>query len=117
MRDQLACAGKRPHLMIDSNEYWSPKQAIRFISELERHFDLTWVEEPARRWDYRALRQVASGAGGRGHGREPQRRQRDFYPLILNGAVDVVQVGAGTTGITGAMQVAYMDAGFELRWR
>ena len=45
--------------MIDSNEYWSPKQAIRFISDLERDFDLAWVEEPARRWDYRGLRQVS----------------------------------------------------------
>ena len=35
--------------MIDSNEYWSPKQAIRFISEIEQTFDLTWAEEPARR--------------------------------------------------------------------
>ena len=58
MRDQLARAARRPELMIDSNEYWSPKEAIRSIAEIERHFDLVWVEEPARRWDYRGLRQV-----------------------------------------------------------
>ncbi len=114
MRDQLARAGKRPHLMIDSNEYWSPKQAIRFISELERHFDLTWVEEPARRWDYRALRQVSRAVRAAVATGENLNDASDFYPLILNGAVDVVQVGAGTTGITGAMQVAHMAAGFEL---
>ena len=49
----------KPGLMIDSNEYWSPKQAIRHIKEIEEQFDLTWVEEPARRWDYRGLRKVS----------------------------------------------------------
>ena len=28
MRDALATSGKKPVLMVDSNEYWSPKQAI-----------------------------------------------------------------------------------------
>ncbi len=38
----------------------------------------------------------------------------DFYPLIAHEAVDVVQVGSNTSGITGALQVAHMAAGFEL---
>ncbi len=37
-----------------------------------------------------------------------------FTPLIANGAVDVVQVGSGTTGITGAMMVADLAYAFEL---
>ncbi len=44
--------------MIDANEYWSPKQAVRYVRQLEQHFDLHWVEEPARRWDYDGLRLV-----------------------------------------------------------
>ncbi|MBI3972502.1 MAG: hypothetical protein HY332_14580 [Chloroflexi bacterium] len=28
VKDQLSRVNRRPHLMIDSNEYWSPKQAI-----------------------------------------------------------------------------------------
>ncbi len=48
MRDALIKASSRPTLAIDSNEYWSPKQAIRKIREIEEHFDLTWPEEPAR---------------------------------------------------------------------
>ncbi|MDQ3702521.1 MAG: mandelate racemase/muconate lactonizing enzyme family protein, partial [Chloroflexota bacterium] len=114
MKDQLLRAGKRPHLMIDSNEYWSPKQAIRAISEIERHFDLTWVEEPARRWDYRGLRQVSRAVRAAVATGENLNDASDFYPLLLNQAVDIVQVGAGTTGITGAMQVAHMAAGFQL---
>jgi L-alanine-DL-glutamate epimerase-like enolase superfamily enzyme len=59
MRDALATSGKTPILTIDSNEYWSPKQAIRNIRIIEQHYELMWVEEPARRWDARGLRQVS----------------------------------------------------------
>lgn len=41
MREALACSGKTPVLMVDSNEYWSPKQAIRHIRAFEAHYDLT----------------------------------------------------------------------------
>jgi hypothetical protein len=59
MRDALAVNGARPSLMVDVNEYWSPKQAIRRMREIERHFEITWCEEPARRWDYEGLKQVS----------------------------------------------------------
>lgn len=114
VRDQLARASKRPSLMIDSNEYWSPKQAIRAIHQLEERFDLTWVEEPARRWDYRGLRKVSQAVRAAVATGENVNDVGDFYPLIANEAVDVVQIGQGTTGITGAMQVAHMAYGFEL---
>jgi L-alanine-DL-glutamate epimerase-like enolase superfamily enzyme len=114
VRDKLAKASKRPYLMIDSNEYWSPKQAIRAIGEFERHFDLTWVEEPARRWDYRGLRKVSQAVRAAVATGENINDVGDFYGLIANEAVDVVQIGSGTSGITGAMQVAHMAYGFEL---
>ena len=59
MQDALSVASKHPVLTIDSNEYWSPKQAVRYIRQMEEKFDLAWVEEPARRWDYRGLRKVS----------------------------------------------------------
>jgi len=114
MQQALATSGKRPLLMIDSNEYWSPKQAIRRISQLEERFDLTWVEEPARRWDYRGLRQVSRGIKAAVATGENLHEIGDFMALIDNEAVDVVQVGSNTSGITGAMQVADMASGFEL---
>jgi L-alanine-DL-glutamate epimerase-like enolase superfamily enzyme len=39
---------------------------------------------------------------------------KDFMPLLANEAVDIVQIGIGTTGITGLMKVADMAYGFEL---
>ncbi len=113
VRDALASSGKTPLLMIDSNEYWSPKEAIQRISRLERTFDLTWVEEPARRWDYRGLRQVSRAVKAAVATGENLHEIGDFMALIDNEAVDVVQVGSGASGITGAMQIADLAYGFE----
>jgi L-alanine-DL-glutamate epimerase-like enolase superfamily enzyme len=114
MHDALAMSGKKPALMIDSNEYWSPKQAIRHISFFESHFELVWAEEPARRWDYQGLRKVSESVNAAIATGENLDNIGDFMPLIANQAVDIVQVGIGTTGLTGAMQVAHMAHGFEL---
>jgi L-alanine-DL-glutamate epimerase-like enolase superfamily enzyme len=114
MRDALQKAGKRPLLAIDSNEYWSPKQAIRKIRELEEHYDLTWVEEPARRWDYRGLRKVSQSVKAAVATGENLNHIGEFMALIGNEAVDIVEVGIGTSGITGALQVAHLAYGFEL---
>ncbi len=114
MRDALATSGKPPVLMIDSNEYWSPKQAIRHISRIEREFDLTWVEEPARRWDYRGLRLVSQSVKAAVATGENLDDISEFMPLFLNEAIDVIEVGSGTSGITGALQVADMAYGFDL---
>ena len=61
MNDAFRKVKNRPYLMIDTNEYWSPKQAIRYINQIEEHFDIFWAEEPARRWDYNGLKQVSRG--------------------------------------------------------
>lgn len=114
MQAALATSGKRPLLMIDSNEYWSPKQAIRHIRRMEERFDLVWVEEPARRWDYRGLRQVSEAVRAAVATGENLDDIGDFMALIDHRAVDIVQVGQGTAGITGAMMMADVAYGFEL---
>jgi len=114
MKEALSVASRRPMLTIDSNEYWSPKQAIRHIQELEKLFDITWAEEPARRWDYRGLRLVSESIKAAVATGENVNDVSDFYGLIANEAVDIVEVGSGTTGITGAIQVANMAHAFEL---
>ena len=45
--------------MVDVNEYWSPKQAVQAMHEIEQRYDITWIEEPARRWDYEGLASVS----------------------------------------------------------
>ena len=114
MSEALAISEKTPVLMIDSNEYWSPSQAIRNICYFEEHYDLTWVEEPARRWDYRGLRKVSESVKAAVATGENLNDLSDYMPLMANQAVDVVQIGVGSSGITGAMQVADLAYAFEL---
>ncbi len=113
MRDALATSGKRVDLMLDVNEFWTPKEAIRRVREIERTFDLTWIEEPARRWDATGLRQVSDGVAAAVASGENLRHPGEFLHLIDHRAIDVFQVGSDTCGITGAMIVADMVFGIE----
>ena len=108
MRDALSIASPKPGLMIDSNEYWSPKQAVRYIRQLERRFKLLWVEEPARRWDYHGLQLVSRQVGAKVASGENLHTLRDVYPLIANRAVAVLNVWTGQSGVTGLRQIAHM---------
>lgn len=108
MRDALATSGKAPVLMVDANEYWTPKQSIRRISEMEEEFDLAWAEEPAGRRDAAGLRKVSNAIRAAVATGENLDNGSDFANLIREEAVDVVQVGVLTAGITGALQVAEM---------
>ena len=114
MRDALATSGKQPELMIDSNEYWSPKQAIRHIREIEERFDLFWAEEPARRWDYRGLRQVSEGIRAAVATGENLDHISEFMPLVENRAVDVIEIGRGAGGITGGLMIADLAYAYEI---
>ena len=114
MREALASSGKTPALLIDSNEYWSPKQAIQHIRYFERHYELFWAEEPARRWDAAGLRKVSDAVNAAVATGENLDDAADFRLLIEARAADVLQIGVGTGGITGAWRVAQMADGFDL---
>ena len=113
MRDALATSGKTPELCIDVNEYWSPKQAIRYMHVIEQEYDITWVEEPARRWDADGLRKVSDNVRAAVASGENLHSLEDFVPLLSNRAVDVLNVGAGASGITGAMKIAALAYAHE----
>ena len=114
MKEALATSGKAPILLIDSNEYWSPKQAIQHIRYFEQHHEIFWAEEPARRWDYTGLRKVSQAVNAAVATGENLDDAADFRALIAHQAADVLQIGVGTGGITGAMRVAQMADGFDL---
>ncbi len=108
MRDALASgpSGSRPSLMIDANEFWSPKQAIRHISTIEREFDLVWAEEPVRRDDHRGLARVTRAVRTAVATGENLTAPHQFAPLVLHGSADILQMAVGNVGITGALQIA-----------
>jgi L-alanine-DL-glutamate epimerase-like enolase superfamily enzyme len=74
---------------------------------IEQHFDLEWVEEPAPLGLRRSQARVAPGSRRRCGG-ENVNSIADVYPLIANGAVDVLNVSALHSGVTGYRQIARM---------
>jgi L-alanine-DL-glutamate epimerase-like enolase superfamily enzyme len=110
MRDALAegSGTTRPGLMIDANEFWTPKQAIRRITEMERDFDLVWAEEPVRRDDHRGLARVSRSVRAAVATGENLTSTSEFVPLLLNESADVIQFAVQATGITTALRVAEM---------
>ena len=108
MQDALSVASDDPVLMIDANEYWSTKQAIRYVRQIEKKFKIAWVEEPARRWDYNGLRKVSQQVSAAVATGENLNSIADFFPLIANNAVDVANVTTGHSGVTGCRQISHM---------
>jgi len=115
VRDVLAEAnpGSRPGLMLDANESWSRKQAVRHVAELERTVDLIWVEEPVRRWDAAGMVAVGRGVRASIAGGENLTGLEQFRPLLAAGALDVVQTAAGW-GVTHFLRVAALAHAFDL---
>lgn len=105
VRDAMTVNGKPPALMVDASEYWHAKQAVRRIARLEEEFDLTWVEEPVQRADYRGLAQVSSHIKAPVCAGENLKNVLEFQTYIEHGSADIVQVGRLMSGFTGAMQV------------
>ncbi|WP_020524928.1 mandelate racemase/muconate lactonizing enzyme family protein [Catelliglobosispora koreensis] len=115
VREVLAEAGRgaRPGLMLDANECWNRKQAVRYVRELERTLDLTWVEEPVRRWDGEGLTAVSRGIRAAVATGENLTGLEQFRPLLAAGAVDIVQT-ASAWGITHFLRVAALAHAHDL---
>jgi len=104
--DELGHNTSRPALMLDSNESWNLKQAVRYVSAIEEQLDLTWIEEPLRRWDAAGHARLSSSIKAAVATGENLTGLEQFTPLFDQGAVDVVQTGA-VWGITHFLRVAY----------
>ena len=115
VRDVLteAGGGARPGLMLDANETWSRKQAVRHVRELERTLDLAWVEEPVRRWDAEGLAVVQRGVRAAVATGENLTGIEQFRPLLQAGGVDIVQTAA-VGGITHFLRVAALAHAHDL---
>ncbi|MEV6442670.1 mandelate racemase/muconate lactonizing enzyme family protein [Amycolatopsis sp. NPDC051716] len=115
VRDVLveAGGGDRPGLMLDVNENWTRKQAVRHIGELERTLDLTWIEEPVRRWDVDGHAAVGRGVRASVATGENLTGLEQHRPLITAGAVDIVQTAAGW-GVTHFLRVAALAHAHDL---
>ncbi|GAA1802437.1 mandelate racemase/muconate lactonizing enzyme family protein [Luedemannella flava] len=115
VRDVLTEAGrgKRPGLMLDANETWSRKQAVRYVGELERTLDLIWVEEPVRRWDAEGHAAVGRSIRASVATGENLSGLEQYRHLLSAGAVDIVQAAA-VWGVTHFLRVAALAHAHDL---
>lgn len=114
MHAALARATTQPTLIVDADQQWSPKQAIRRLREIEERFDLACAEAVARTWDVHGSKQVSNAIRGAvcvGHGLASL---AEFLPHFRDRSADIVQIDIGATGITTALQLADAAFGYEL---
>jgi L-alanine-DL-glutamate epimerase-like enolase superfamily enzyme len=115
VRDLYAGAqgGREPALMLDANEAWSRKEAIRYLHRIEQRVPLAWVEEPVRRWDVEGHAHVVRAVDSAVATGENLTGLEQFRSLVRNGAVDIVQTGS-VWGITHFLRVAALAHAFDL---
>jgi L-alanine-DL-glutamate epimerase-like enolase superfamily enzyme len=104
--DALALNTSRPAVMLDANESWNLKQAVRYVTAIEKHRDLTWIEEPLRRWDAEGHARLTRSIKAAVATGENLTGLEQYAPLFERGAVDIVQA-ASVWGISHFLRVAY----------
>ena len=109
----LSRNARSPALMLDVNESWGRHQAVRFLRQIEDQIDLTWVEEPVRRWDVAGNLAVARSARAAVATGENLTGLEQYRPLLDAGAVGVVQAGC-VWGITHFLRVATLALAHDL---
>src|SRR5665647_1877698 len=90
VREVLMCNSTEPALMYDVNESWGRHQATRLLARIESQVELTWIEEPVRRWDVEGNLAVARSSSTALATGENLTGLEQFRPLVDAGAVDVV---------------------------
>lgn len=103
--DALGVNTSRPGLMLDANESWNLKQAVRHVAMVEAVHDLAWVEEPLRRWDAAGHARLSSAVRAAIATGENLTGLEQYTPLFDLRAVDIVQA-ASVWGVTHFLRVA-----------
>ncbi|HEY4224686.1 MAG TPA: enolase C-terminal domain-like protein, partial [Pseudolysinimonas sp.] len=103
--DALSVNAPHPALMLDANESWNLKQAVRHVCLVEEAHDLTWIEEPLRRWDAVGHARLSAAVRAGVATGENLTGLEQYRPLFDAAAIDVVQAGA-VWGVTHFLRVA-----------
>ncbi|GAA4722798.1 L-alanine-DL-glutamate epimerase [Promicromonospora umidemergens] len=113
VRDVLRVNSDQPAIMYDVNEAWGRHQAVRLARRVEEQVDLTWIEEPVRRWDVAGHRAVVAGIHGAVATGENLTGLEQYRQLLDADAVGVVQTGS-VWGITHFLRVSVLALGHDL---
>jgi L-alanine-DL-glutamate epimerase-like enolase superfamily enzyme len=113
VREVLLRNSADPAIMYDVNESWGRHQATRLLARIESQIELTWIEEPVRRWDVEGnLAVVRSSSTALATG-ENLTGLEQFRPLVDAGAVDIVQSGS-VWGISHFLRVSALAHAHDL---
>jgi len=113
LTDSLSDNGTPPALMLDANESWNLKQAVRYVRALEEKIDLTWIEEPIRRWDAVGHARLSAAVRASVATGENLTGLEQYRAILDAGGADIVQAGA-VWGITHFLRVAVTAHGRDL---
>ncbi len=103
--DALRVNTPEPSLMLDANESWNLKQAVRYVSQIEEVHDLVWIEEPIRRWDAEGHARLSASVRAAVATGENLTGLEQYRPHFNAGGIDVVQAAA-TWGVTHFLRVS-----------
>ena len=103
--DALRVNIPEPGLMLDANESWNLKQAVRYVSKIEEVHDLVWIEEPIRRWDAEGHARLSASVRAAVATGENLTGLEQYRPLFNAGGIDVVQAAA-VWGVTHFLRVS-----------
>jgi L-alanine-DL-glutamate epimerase-like enolase superfamily enzyme len=107
-------AGPKFKIMVDVNNAYTPIQAIKVGHKLEE-LDAFWIEEPVAVYNYSGLAQVADALELRVAAGEQQFARWEFYRLIAEGHVAVIQPDVAICGgITEMRKIAAIASVFDV---
>ncbi len=107
-------AGSKFKIMVDCNNQYTPQQAIKVGRKLQE-LDAFWMEEPVGLFDLRGMAQVAEALDVRIAAGEQQFNRWEFYRLITEGKLDIIQPNASICGgITEIRKIAAIASLFDV---
>jgi len=113
LRRMLGSGSERAYL-LDANEQWSPKEAIRAITAIERHVDLAWIASPTSSHDFLGLKRIVDSVRGAVCSGGRLSSPADFLPHLHHRSLNIVELDVARLGITAALRIADAAYGFEL---
>jgi L-alanine-DL-glutamate epimerase-like enolase superfamily enzyme len=111
--DALRVNTPEPSLMLDANESWNLKQAVRYVSRIEELHDLAWIEEPIRRWDAQGHARLSASIRAAVATGENLTGLEQYRPHLDAGGMDIVQAAA-VWGVTHFLRVSIAAHGRDL---
>ncbi|MBO8127046.1 MAG: dipeptide epimerase [Firmicutes bacterium] len=104
--EAIAEAAPSCHLKVDANQGYSPKQALEFLSELEkRDIAIELLEQPVPHWDLKGMKFVTQNSGVPIAADESVFSSRDALRVALEGAADIINIKLAKASILDVVNI------------